>query len=217
MKNYGEVLAYWYFRLNGFIAMDDFVLHGDSGHRGSDCDLVAVRFPHVWEKVGGQENDWDHTLLRNIGHDGQKTLAVFVQVKTGKDAANRPRDIDEYFAGHLEYLTRRLGFWEREHASHVANAFRSKAVLSEGIFVLSKVVILPDMRERRKECPWIELRLDDVVQFIYHRMQKYMFDKGRDRMNFPDPMIQFFADQAANAKYRWANEECEPHDGVKPF
>ena len=35
MRNYGEELVYWYFRMNGFIPMADFVLHGDNALKRS--------------------------------------------------------------------------------------------------------------------------------------------------------------------------------------
>lgn len=82
--NYAETLAYWYLRLNGFFPLKNFVLHssrreerlGREGAEqnegyipGADCDLIAVRFPHVYEEIGGQprqeeaiednEGDWD--------------------------------------------------------------------------------------------------------------------------------------------------------------
>jgi hypothetical protein len=71
--NYGETLAYWYLWLNGFFPLKNFVLH--SSHRTKDAypsarfnnidpennymqavdsDLIAIRFPFVYEEVGGQ-------------------------------------------------------------------------------------------------------------------------------------------------------------------
>jgi hypothetical protein len=53
--NYGETLTYWYLRLNGFIPMRNFVLHRANieGQAAADTDLLAVRFPHVYEEIGG--------------------------------------------------------------------------------------------------------------------------------------------------------------------
>jgi hypothetical protein len=43
-----ERLAYWYLRLNGFMTIDNFVLHDKSkkgiAHR-TDADIYGVRFP----------------------------------------------------------------------------------------------------------------------------------------------------------------------------
>jgi hypothetical protein len=63
MNNYGEAWAYWYLRLNGFFPLGNFVVHKDSvvRHR-ADVDLLGVRPPHVFEEVGGQQDDWDPAL-----------------------------------------------------------------------------------------------------------------------------------------------------------
>ena len=41
-----EALAYWYFRLNGFLTTANFVIHdeGGAGQR-TDADILGVRFP----------------------------------------------------------------------------------------------------------------------------------------------------------------------------
>lgn len=42
-----ERLAYWYFRLNGFLTTENFIVHPDFGRdQRTDADLLAVRFSH---------------------------------------------------------------------------------------------------------------------------------------------------------------------------
>jgi hypothetical protein len=72
-NNYGEELAYWYLRLNGFFTINNLVLHHNSEGRTSDADILAERFPYVHEEVGGGEGDWDDSLLRNFNDN--KTIA----------------------------------------------------------------------------------------------------------------------------------------------
>jgi hypothetical protein len=49
--NYGEELAYWYLRLNGFFPISNFVVHRSLDvPNTSDVDVVAVRPPHVFEQ-----------------------------------------------------------------------------------------------------------------------------------------------------------------------
>lgn len=203
MRNYGEELVYWYFRLNGFIPMADFVLHGDDALQSSDCDLLAVRFPHVFETVGGQENDWDDEFLNALGHDGKKTLAVFVQVKAGEDDGNRVERISRYFSSHLEYLINRLGFWPPDRAKDVADRFDRVSVLEEDQYSLSNVTVLRDIRSRRRTPQWIEVPISQAIHFIMNRMTKYAPDKFNDRMFFPDSVIQLLADQAHTPRHRW--------------
>lgn len=45
-------LAYWYFRLNGFLTTENFVVHPDTGrNQGTDADLLAVRFSNRAENL----------------------------------------------------------------------------------------------------------------------------------------------------------------------
>ena len=59
--NFGETLAYWYLRLNGFFPLSNLVLHRypSALEYSADCDLLALRLPHTFEDVGGQGDDWD--------------------------------------------------------------------------------------------------------------------------------------------------------------
>ncbi len=41
-----EKVAYWYFRLNGFLQIENFVVHPTrQGSQRTDADLLAIRFP----------------------------------------------------------------------------------------------------------------------------------------------------------------------------
>jgi hypothetical protein len=203
MKNYGEELVYWYFRLNGFIPMADFVLHGDKVLIGSDCDLVALRYPHVFESVGGQADDWDNELLRALGYDGKRTLVTFVQVKTGEGDGDQVAKIGKYFSDHLDYLAKRIGIWPPDEASSIAKAFQGTALLETEHHLLSKVVVLRSARDRREEPTWIDWPFRKAIHFVMRRMKKYKSPKFKDRMHFPDSIIQFLADLAHTPEHRW--------------
>jgi hypothetical protein len=47
-----ERVAYWYLRLNGFLQMENFVVHPERrGGQRTDADLLAVRFPYRAERL----------------------------------------------------------------------------------------------------------------------------------------------------------------------
>ena len=53
-----EKVAYWYFRLNGFLQIENFVVHPKNrGGQLTDADLLAVRFPHRAERLYDDPND----------------------------------------------------------------------------------------------------------------------------------------------------------------
>src|SRR5688572_18351639 len=108
IMNYGEAIAYWYLRLNGFFPITNFVIHHSSKVRhSSDCDVLAIRLPFVYEEIGGNEDDWDESLSKELGFD--HTIGVICEVKTG---AYRLENIfrPEYIA----YSIARLGFMPKE-------------------------------------------------------------------------------------------------------
>ena len=86
VMNFGESLAYWYFRLNGFLPLTNFVLHRPDSLRryNADSDLLAVRFPLVFEEIGGQRDDWDNERFAEWGLDHfNRTVCVIAEIKTG--------------------------------------------------------------------------------------------------------------------------------------
>src|SRR4030042_5270975 len=45
-----EDLAYWYFRLNGFLTIQNLVVHQNSGsQQETEIDIIAARFPYRTE------------------------------------------------------------------------------------------------------------------------------------------------------------------------
>lgn len=63
-----EHLAAWYFRLNGFFTINNFVLHPSRrGSQRTDADIVGVRFPFRTEfphAIGGDEQEFTRIVER---------------------------------------------------------------------------------------------------------------------------------------------------------
>lgn len=81
MMNFAEELAYWYLRLNGFFLLQNFILHhlGEGPQRGTaDSDLLAIRFPYVYEQIGGREQDWDRERFTAWGLEMDKFNLAFI-------------------------------------------------------------------------------------------------------------------------------------------
>jgi hypothetical protein len=86
-----EKVAYWYFRLNGFLQIENFVVHPETGgSQRTDADLLAVRFPHRAERL------FDHPF--NAMQDDEQGLklssdlidVIMVEVKTSQCNLNGP-------------------------------------------------------------------------------------------------------------------------------
>lgn len=197
--NFGESLAYWYFRLNGFLPLANFVLHRpDALHaHNADADLLAVRFPHVYEKVGGQADDWDSERFRRWGLDLARTVCLVVEVKTGRyDEATINRAFDP---GRVLYALRRIGAVTPPECEEACHRLARESVVHYGAFSFAKVLVSsPENQAGNLEntTPHLQIELKEAVDFIRARMNRYRGDKAVARMFFPDDLIQFFAWEA---------------------
>jgi hypothetical protein len=74
-----EEVGYWYFRLNGFLTITNFVLHPDEGGtEKSDIDVIGVRFPYRAELLDDPMKD-DRTFTDIT----DKPFVAIVEIKSG--------------------------------------------------------------------------------------------------------------------------------------
>ncbi|HHY95179.1 MAG TPA: hypothetical protein GX513_09250 [Firmicutes bacterium] len=187
--NYGEILAYWYLRFNGFIPMLDFVLHrAASDERTSDVDLLAVRLPGVVEAIGGSSEDWDDWFRVCAGVDIAKTsVAVIGEAKTGRRV--QARHIEPCFTrDRIALALQRLGLLE-PHEPVPNEADAGKHLTLHGWAVLK--IAFVELPLHTTTCH--VLTLDHVDCFIRRRLRRYNDEKFRDRFFFRDPLIGYLA------------------------
>lgn len=78
-----EDVAYWYLRLNGFLLLRNFLVHGDRGpDTRTDIDLVGARFRYRREHLKSPMVDEDWVTRRD------STIVVFCEVKKGQEDFN---------------------------------------------------------------------------------------------------------------------------------
>lgn len=80
-----EKVAYWYFRLNGFLQIENFVVHppGRGGQR-TDADLLAVRFPYRAERLFDDPNDIMKDDVKGLALSPNEIDVAIVEVKTNQ-------------------------------------------------------------------------------------------------------------------------------------
>ena len=196
--NYGETLAYWYLRLNGFIPMRNFVLHPLSkakNRHAADSDLLAVRFPHVFEEIGGQPNDWDHTLKDWGFLPENEIIGLIVEVKTGKEV--READVVKAFSEERNrQAIRRIGMVE--NVNSVVEELRGKSIARRDAYCIGKLLFTASKREGI----WLNITLQEAECFIQERLNKYSDPKMQARMFFPDELMQYFVWKAGRDERR---------------
>jgi hypothetical protein len=190
--NFGEELAYWYLRLNGFFPLPNFALHRyDKEHKlYADADLLAVRWPHVYEEIGGQDCDWDSERFDTWGLNLRNGVTgLIVEVKTGEYSS---KDIATAFhKDRLLYAVRRLGFWNEEGAKTAVEALSSSSTYSASNMTVGKLLIAVTPSDGAPPVAYRSLDLSDVEKFIIERMQKYKDPKWASRFFFPSDLMQY--------------------------
>lgn len=196
--NYGETLAYWYLRLNGFIPLRNFVLHPLSkaeSKQATDSDLLAVLFPHVYEEIGGQPNDWDH-ILKDWGFlPENEIIGLIVEVKTGKEIHGA--DVVKAFSEEQNrQAIHRLGMVE--NANSVVVELKGERIARRDAYCIGKLLFTPSKREGL----WLNIMLREAECFLQERLNKYSDPKTQARMFFPDELMQYFVWKAGRDERR---------------
>lgn len=193
--NYGEELCYWYLRLNGFFPVMNFVLHRveDGDDYRSDVDLIAVRPPHVFEAIGGQEEDWDNYLKTNL--DFGQCVGILCEVKTGKF---RPATI---FREHsLTTGIERIGLFQKEAVDEVVRVLRIEYGFPSEVPYKTIAKLLISEKEEPVTDSYLHRSIKQVEDFILNRVAKYSAEKFASRMFFPSPMFQLLIAQVHAAQ-----------------
>lgn len=180
--NYGETNAYWYLRLNGFFLIENFVVHRtEEIEYSSDIDLLGLRLPHVFEEVGGQNNDWDETLLSQLNPN--LMTGIVCEVKTGGF------DEDELFRKkYLRYCLDRFGFMPNL-SDHTDKIFENMITFIEFEGQQFQIIKLFVSNTEAKRQDFLQLRIKHLRQFIDNRIQKYKQLKWQDRLFFQSDFL----------------------------
>jgi hypothetical protein len=179
--NYGEERAYWYLRLNGFFPLSNFVVHKDEMVQyRADVDLLAIRPPHVFEDIGGQDDDWDPWLRNSF--DLTRTLGWICEVKTGAidDSRLFRQDI-------TDHAVKRLGLVPLADVGGVIDALKAGPAVDCGTTTLAKVLI---SSEPHAHGPYFNVTLDHMLDFIEARVRRYPHEKFNSRMFFKSTLFQ---------------------------
>ncbi|MGJ7910456.1 hypothetical protein [Neobacillus sp. LXY-1] len=182
MKNYGEELAYWYLRFNGFFVLDNFVYHRTPNNRDGDADLLAIRLPYVKEVIGGRTDDWDEKLFSYL--EEYEIAGVLCEVKTGP----RANPSSAFKERKLKHALNRIGFSNLEIEKMLSKHENRCLLESNGKKFLKLVV---SEYEIERTTAFLTFSLEYVEDFIYNRLEAYRRQKYNARHFFPSSLLQY--------------------------
>lgn len=167
-----ERLAYWYFRLNGFLTIENFIVHPDSGsNQRTDADVLAVRFAQRAENLKRPMRD-DPRVASCV------TFAnvIIAEIKTGSCELNGPwKDCD---AQNLHRVLNAIGCVPNSAVDLVADALYRGGLWSDS-FVTIRLFALGQSRTTTLLIPEIQqLIWDDIIKFCVERFKAYAREKS---------------------------------------
>jgi hypothetical protein len=184
MINFGERVAYWYMRLNGFLMVENFVLHREGRRNTAETDLLAVRLRHSSETIDGVRLELHSPIQVLIGAPSQHA-AIVVQVKTGIE-----RGADAAFdATRLRRSLAFIGAVSEASLDEIVERLADAPTASLDGWTFAKLLIAEHPRERSTLC----VSLNDALTFVESRLRAFACRKSNDRLFFPDELIQFLA------------------------
>lgn len=171
-----EIVASWYFRLNGFLSIPGFIVHPDKrqGHPRTEADLIGVRFPYSAEEIAGRRMTDDALLLNLASHN--RTLFVLIEVKVDLCKVNGPWS--RQAEGNMQRVIRRLGFTEKG-VNDVADEMYKTLRWDDNKFALQYVTI----GARRN--PTLQKNFKGLVQITWSEIAVFLFARFRD---FPEKL-----------------------------
>lgn len=167
-----EHLAYWYFRLNGFLTIPNFVVHPDTGrNQRTDVDILGVRFPNRAELYPNVMSD-DPIVSRT-----DKPFLIIAEVKRGQCALNGPWTRADQQNVHR--VLRSVGAHADVQVDEVAHALYTSG-FSDAAQCFTSLVCLGDYRSddiatRYPNVP--QILWSRVLEFIYSRFRTYSAQK----------------------------------------
>ena len=167
-----ERLAYWYFRLNGFLTTENFIVHPDCGNnQRTEADLLAVRFVQRRENLVRPMKD-DH----KVSACATFTNIVIAEIKTGLCALNGPWTKPE--ADNMRRVLKAIGCLP-DNALNVACGH----LYHQGVWADSMVTIrLFTLGESRADGICIpaeqQITWDEVMEFCIGRFKAYRNQKS---------------------------------------
>lgn len=168
-----ERLAYWFFRLNGFLTINNFVVHADDGlGQQTDVDVLGVRFPHRAENQIRPMPDHPEFV------DNVRIQVVFVETKKAQCGLNT--SWTEATRGNLERVLHAGGFVAASEVTAVANNLYQTGDWTSDSLRVRLVAVggahnsgLNRKYSKLHQLLWRE----DVLPFVHERFWSYRDEK----------------------------------------
>ena len=174
MEITAEQLAYWYLRLNGFLTIQNFIVHPDTGsEQRTDADILGVRFPHRAELRPNPMADDE--LFTNFK---DRPYIIIAEVTRSKCKLNGPWTEPE--KENLQRVLRAIGAFPEKSIETAAKAIYTSGAFTNKAYHLTLACFGEAINPKiSKNFPAVsQILWDKVLTFIYNRFKTYRDQKA---------------------------------------
>ncbi len=198
-----EKVAYWYFRLNGYLQIENFVVHPERhGGQRTDADLLAVRFPHRAERLIDDPNDImpddEHRL--SLSHD--LIDVVIAEVKTNQPCTLNGPWTQEY-RQNVHRVLAVIGCLPPDRIAEAAADIYRAGIHASDLGLRIRLVAVGRDRSDDLAAHYpdvTQLIWADLLAFIWDRFHTYRQQKTQvDQWDAQGRKIKLLADRSKNA------------------
>lgn len=171
LKIDSEKLAYWYFRLNGFLTIQNFVVHPNSGsQQRTEIDIIAARFPYRVELPKNENPMQDDKCLIL---KPKKIRIILAEVKKGICKLNSAWTNPD--KGNMQQIMSALGAIDRETLKLASDKLCKDGYYEDEKFSFSLCCLGKETNNAKckRFQNVLQLTWNDVLSFIYDRFEKY--------------------------------------------
>ncbi len=168
-----ENVGYWFFRINGCLIINNFLVHHERrGHFGTDVDVLAVRFPFRKELALSEMPMEDHPVFSSHS----KIDLIICEIKTGLCALNGPWTKPE--RKNMNRVLYAVGAFPRELVPEVAKSLYQKQFFEDENYRV-RLFAIGTTKNRDLSNSVTQLTWDQILTFIYERFRKYRDAKSQ--------------------------------------
>jgi hypothetical protein len=167
-----EKVAYWYFRLNGFFQIENFIIHPTRrGGQRTDADLLAVRFPFRAERLFDDPQDTMADDVQRLALSRDQIDVVIAEVKANQPCAlNGPWTRQD--RQNVHRVLAAIGCLPPDHTEQAARDIYRTGVHVSKLGLCIRLVAVG--RERTEE---LSATYPDVVQLTWPEMLAFIWDR----------------------------------------
>lgn len=170
-------LAYWYFRLNGFLTSQNYIIHREDGSERTEIDVLGVRFPYKAEELEITGIQFVEMVDEPMFKDINKIHLIISEVKKGRCCLNP--SLTAAHNQNMERVLEIIGVFEKKDIEEVARKLYVDGFYENKTYFLSLICIgeSKNYTFKRKYLKLKQITWCEILEFIYDRFEKYKYYK----------------------------------------